>query len=188
MSSPTHIEQYGNQLLILMDDGSRKLAYPTPTGELWLVTSAGGGPPDPGGARFIWPFGLEHVTSEFGPRDGPGSSYHLGMDFAYWGIEGDPIPCAADGTVIVRGTNPNAGLGYYLTVDHGTVEGVNLRTLYAHLQTPAVVGLGEAVVQGQNLGPVGNTGQSYGAHLHYETHVDGVHMNPREFMVLYEHA
>lgn len=51
MASVTHIQEFGNQLAVIFDDGSRKLAVPTPGG-LWIVQS-GGGPPDPGAGTLI---------------------------------------------------------------------------------------------------------------------------------------
>lgn len=47
------------------------------------------------------------------------------------------------------------------------------------MQTLPVVTVGQTVSRGQDLGPVGNTGVSFGAHLHFEVEVDGVKVNPR---------
>jgi len=116
---------------------------------------------------FIWPFPLSRVTSEYGPRSG---RFHEGIDFAGGeAAAGNPIPCAADGTAIT--VNYSNGFGNYVIVSHGPVgiAGWNAYTLYAHMSATAV-SQGAGVSQGQTLGYVGNTGNSFGAHLHFETH------------------
>ena len=85
-----------------------------------------------------------------------------GVDLA--APQGSPINAAAAGTVIVsRVGGWNGGYGNYVVIDHGN----GVQTLYAHMSTDTV-SVGESVSRGQNIGTVGNTGQSTGYHLHFE--------------------
>ncbi len=85
-----------------------------------------------------------------------------GVDIA--APSGSPIYAAAGGTVIVsRVGGWNGGYGNYVVIDHGN----GVQTLYAHMSTDDV-SVGETVSRGQNIGTVGNTGQSTGYHLHFE--------------------
>lgn len=190
-----YIEQFGNQLALNIN-GDRFLAYPT-QGEVWIINGTGDpgpdpdpgpdGPPDPGsGVGFIWPFGLEVVSSEYGPRDG---RVHQGIDLAPGG--GAAIAASNDGTIRTR--EYHSGFGNHVIIAHGTMGGpYQLYTLYAHMVNPGTYGPGTTVSKGQTIGHVGNTGNSFGAHLHFETHVStgdaitwtnpGTHVNPRDFM------
>lgn len=136
--------------------------------------SPGPGPtPTPGGA-FSWPFPTSSVTSEYGPRNG---RMHQGIDFGQ--AEGTPIPAANTGTVI--GNGYGGGTGYYVDLNHG--GGIVTRSF--HMVVPSELAIGAVVSKGQMIGRVGNTGNSFGDHLHWETIVNGVHQNPRDFMATY---
>lgn len=139
-------------------------------GYLIKVDPGIGGP----GRSLSWPFPPSMVTSEYGPRDSPGegaSTFHEGLDFG--ATEGTPIPSAGSGVVEFAGDG--GGYGNVVVVNHGG----GLKTRYAHMQTVPVVAAGQTVSRGQILGPVGNTGVSFGAHLHFEVEVGGVKVNPR---------
>lgn len=142
--------------------------------------------PEPGGGTFMWPFPLSTVTSEYGPRTYPYTGFHEGMDFAGGAAAaGSPIPAAADGIVVV--SEYGSGWGNHVRLSHNTNDGAK-STLYAHMNATPLVQVGTAVTQGQILGYVGNTGNSFGAHLHFETWngvVYGSHMDPRDFMARY---
>jgi len=85
-----------------------------------------------------------------------------GVDLA--APQGSAINAAAAGTVIIsRVGGWNGGYGNYVVIDHGN----GVQTLYAHMSTDAV-SVGDTVARGQNIGTVGNTGQSTGYHLHFE--------------------
>lgn len=199
MAEPLKITQMGDQLAVHMNDGSTRLAVPT-GGDLWWINDAYTPPPPPpvdpppsgggGGARFQWPFDPRpyqqggSVSSEYGPRDG---RIHQGIDFGYNGAtNGKTIPAAGAGRANLR---RNAGFGNHVVIDHGD----NLKTLYAHIQDGGfLISDGAQVAKGQGIGKIGNTGNSFGAHLHFETHVGnlnwnnpGSHMNPRDFMARY---
>lgn len=182
MVKPISVEKFGNGLLIRMDDNSRYQAFENPGG-LWVVTTAEEAPEPPppsSGDRFIWPAPLNLVTSEYGPRNG---RLHAGMDFA-GGVAGNgqPMKASAAGTVYVAGSH--GGYGNAVVLDHGQ----GLYTLYGHMQWGSLtVAKGQTVAQGQTLGAIGNTGNSFGAHIHFETHENGYRwdassVNPRVFI------
>jgi murein DD-endopeptidase MepM/ murein hydrolase activator NlpD len=126
-----------------------------------------------GGGRFIWPVNGT-LTSGFGYRVGPGiTRFHQGLDIG--AAEGTPIRAGGDGTVILAGYN--GGYGNYTCIDHG--GGVS--TCYAH-QSAIHVGSGQHVNQGQVIGLVGNTGYSFGAHLHFEVRVNGTAVQPLNYL------
>lgn len=147
-----------------------------------------GGPIEPGEdlGFFQWPFSLDVVTSEFGMRNG---RLHAGMDFSGGAaVSGGPIPAAGDGVVIQR-VEWHAGYGNYVTLRHTLPNsGIQVCTRYAHMIAPPPVELGQTVSKGDVLGLVGNTGNSFGAHLHFETHTASTAVSPvdpREFMAAY---
>jgi murein DD-endopeptidase MepM/ murein hydrolase activator NlpD len=64
----------------------------------------------------------------------------------------------------------------YVVIDHG-----NGLTLYAHLSR-MFVRAGNVVTRGAVIGNMGNTGNSTGAHLHFEVIKRGVKVNPRSYL------
>lgn len=85
-----------------------------------------------------------------------------GVDLA--APQGSAINAAAAGTVIIsRVGGWNGGYGNYIVIDHGN----GVQTLYSHNSTNTV-SIGDTVVRGQNIGTIGNTGQSTGYHVHFE--------------------
>lgn len=119
--------------------------------------------------RFIWPLpGHYMISSPFG--DGRN---HLGIDITGHGVYGAQIVAAAYGVVTYAGGS-GGGYGKYVEINHG--DGYS--TLYAH-QSVIAVRSGQTVKQGQVIGYVGNSGRSYGAHLHFETRLNGMPYNPQ---------
>lgn len=177
MVKPLSVEKFGNDLLVRLDDGSRWRAIES-TGDMYLVTAAEVPvvpPPDPGGGAFSWPFALNLVTSEFGPRDG---RLHAGIDFGKGAanVSGTAIPCAGNGKVVIAAKhNDHGGYGNAVVVDHGNGR----HTLYGHMRfrpdgaADVDVNVGQVVTKGQRLGGIGQTGRSFGNHLHFETHEGG---------------
>ncbi|QIG42908.1 M23 family metallopeptidase [Nocardioides anomalus] len=92
------------------------------------------------------------------------------VDFNYaGGDEGKPVVAAAPGTVITAVVGKNKpSYGQYVVLDHGNGES----SLYAHMDS-VLVTVGQVVAAGQQVGTVGNTGNSHGAHLHFEERVAG---------------
>ena len=130
------------------------------------TTSAGGWTRPVGGG----------LTSSFGPRWGRN---HNGVDLT--GSIGTTVVAARSGTVVhvSNGCHPTSswscggGFGNYITVTHDA----GLATIYAHMFSVAV-GSGQQVAAGQAVGAVGNSGNSYGPHLHFEVRDGGVPRNP----------
>ena len=82
--------------------------------------------------------------------------------------QGVEIHAAQSGVVTL--SRYNASYGNYCIISHGN----GYATLYAHQKQLPLVKVGDTVEKGQVIGYVGNTGNSYGAHLHFELRVDGV--------------
>lgn len=92
----------------------------------------------------------------------------LAVDLSRANGSGDKVVAAAAGRVSKVRNMGNASYGKYVVIDHGG----GWSTLYAHLNSYSV-GVGDQVAQGQGIGTVGNTGNSYGAHLHHEQLLNG---------------
>lgn len=91
---------------------------------------------------------------------------------------GTPVTAADSGYVVSSQTGGwNNGYGNMVTIDHGN----GYVTLYAHLHS-IYVRQGENVSKGQQLGTVGNTGNSTGPHLHFEVRYQGVPRNPFNYL------
>ncbi len=127
---------------------------------------------------FCWPVvDLYRVTSPFGPRR---LGNHRGIDISGANASGKLIVAAAGGTVIKAGWN-NGGYGNHVVIDHGN----GIETLYAHmLDNSIMVNVGDRVQRGQTIGRVGNTGNSFGAHLHFEVMINGNKYDPAPYLGL----
>lgn len=123
----------------------------------------------PAGGGLSWPV-HGSFTSPYGQRWG---RLHAGVDVA--APTGTPIVAAAAGIVSFAGTM--GGYGNVVMVEHPR----GMTTLYAHQSRLAVV-VGQAVSRGQLVGYVGSTGHSTGPHLHFETRVGGVALDPMRFL------
>lgn len=176
------IELYGDQLLLKFNNGARAFGFRTPT--MFFV----GPNPEPI-PPFLWPFSLASANVNNGePGDGfqtPQRPTHNGWDFGYGGAtNGVDVGSSAAGTVTASGLTFD-GYGYNTTVNHGYVAalGGTASTMYAHMQAGSLTkGVGDSVSLGETLGLVGNTGNSFGAHLHFVTMIDDVPVDPVYFM------
>lgn len=128
------------------------------------------------------PMGYPHIsslTSYFGYRSDPFNSskaeFHPGIDFK--GRKGQPARCTANGRVIFAGWD--GGYGNCVKIAHAN----HYETLYGHLSRIKVKA-GQEVTAGQEIGEIGSTGRSTGAHLHYEIRKDGKAINPIHFLSL----
>ncbi len=120
-----------------------------------------------------------HITSPFGLRDG---KMHNGIDIAWkYDMTDVPIKAVLGGTASVLSQGVDKGYGHYVVVNHGTVGGVQLKTLYAHMSSHAISD-GAIVTQGTVLGYVGNTGNSSGDHLHFEVIINGTEVDPIPYL------
>lgn len=127
-----------------------------------------------------WPFqtGVP-ISSGFGARQvancGFCSTFHQGLDFVPGA--GSPIQSIADG-VVSKVDGPSGALGNNVWIEH-VVNGQKVTSVYAHMQTGSVeVTEGQAVTVGTIIGKVGSTGNSTGAHLHFEIVIGGVPVDP----------
>ncbi len=125
----------------------------------------------------VWPVhGL--VTLEFGESDLPYQPFHTGIDIAnpYHKI-GDPVTAFMPGKVIYAG-EIFWGFGKHIIIDNGN----NITSIYAHLDKIFVY-QGELITTTtQVIGLEGNTGWATGPHLHFQTDVFGIPVNPRVFL------
>lgn len=132
---------------------------------------------------FAWPVpGYYYVISPFNENRGYS---HKGIDITGGGIMGATCVAANGGTVI--GSNNSCshnwgksgscgcggGYGNYVLISHPGGK----TTMYGHLSS-VTVSTGQSVRKGQTIGYVGSTGWSTGAHLHYETRLNGIPYNP----------
>ena len=119
-----------------------------------------------------WLLPLEdyEFTSPFGVRFG---KLHAGIDLA--APEGTPYKAIHAGTVTKAGYE--GGYGYAIHIKHSDGS----EAIYAHSRR-LMVSAGDKVKAGQVIGLTGNTGYSYGTHLHIETHVDGQPVDPIVFL------
>lgn len=129
-----------------------------------------------------WPLAADTtISSFFGYRSCEGcSTMHSGIDFTPGA--GVPIEAIADG-VVVGSSVADGSWGVHVTIEHD-VDGVTYRSAYAHMQSGSMtLEIGDTVTRGQVIGLVGNTGQSYGAHLHFVIQTaDGTFINPLPWM------
>jgi peptidoglycan hydrolase CwlO-like protein len=106
------------------------------------------------------------VTSHFGYRETFGRG-HYGIDIGKRG-ESVSVVAAASGKVIRA--YQSSSFGNTVFIRHN-VDGQTWGTVYAHLESYSVSS-GQSINKGQQVGYIGNTGHSFGAHLHFELHKD----------------
>jgi murein DD-endopeptidase MepM/ murein hydrolase activator NlpD len=100
---------------------------------------------------------------------------HEGIDIA--APVGEPILAPAAGKVVFAGNQPG-GYGLTVEIDHG----YGYLTRFAHASR-ILVRAGEMVERGQTIAEVGATGLTTGPHLHYEVEVNGVPVDPLDFII-----
>ena len=124
-----------------------------------------------GNGQFTNPCPAGYVSSTFGYRDFD-SSFHKGLDLA--APEGTPTYAAADGVVLIAGWSDSAG--NWIVIDHGN----GFVGKYMH-HSGLLVSAGQTVTKGQPSGLVGNTGNSFGAHLHFQLELNGAPVDPQAY-------
>ena len=116
--------------------------------------------------QFVWPTsGI--ITQRF-------SWYHPGIDIANRGL---PLDVAADSGRVMYAGWDSAGYGNMVLIDHGN----GYMTRYAHLSQVMVIS-GQNIGRGQAIGKMGSTGHSTGPHTHFEIILNGVHVNPLNYL------
>lgn len=143
------------ELLQQLQGGTNTSGYQLTVDDLQAITR--------GGAAMPLKPGTYSMSAYFG-KTGLWSRYHTGQDFA--APTGTPVYAASSG--IVGQSRAGGWAGVHLVVNHANGGS----TLYAHLSGKAV-SPGQPVKAGQLIGYVGNTGNSYGAHLHFEYYPAG---------------
>lgn len=118
---------------------------------------------------FHMPTPSRTVTSRFGYRPAF-HRVHKGLDIKVY--TGDTIVSAFEGKVRIVGYEAS-GYGNYVVIRHKN----GLETIYGHL-SKSIAQVGEVVKAGQTIGLGGNTGRSFGSHLHFETRFLGVAIDP----------
>jgi len=122
------------------------------------------------------------LTSGFGMREHPVTGHvvpHRGIDLVSW--EHPTILAAGAGEVTFAGKQTKSG--NMVRIDHGSA----IESLYLHLDSIAVE-TGQYVEAGDPLGIMGDTGETDGAHLHYEVRIAGKHLNPKDVFEVIGHA
>ena len=117
--------------------------------------------------NFCMPTTNRVITSKMGPRWG---RMHKGLDIKVY--IGDTIRAAFSGKVRIK-KYERAGYGKYLVIRHNN----GLETIYGHM-SDWLVEENQVVQAGQPIGLGGHTGRSTGSHLHFETRLCGVALNP----------
>ncbi|MBL0911000.1 MAG: peptidoglycan DD-metalloendopeptidase family protein [Bacteroidia bacterium] len=126
---------------------------------------------------FFYPVPNGPITSHYGPR-GRRGRMHKGIDIDL--EEGDPVYAAFEG--MVRYAQYNSSYGNVVVLRHPN----GLETYYAHMSRLDVKP-GTYVQAGDHLGLGGNTGRSFGSHLHFEIRFLGQAINPATIIDLSKH-
>ena len=124
----------------------------------------------------VWPT-RGWATSSYGKRRDPFTGriqVHKGLDIA--NRVGTSVITPADG--IVTRVTRTPSLGKLVDISHG----YGIKTRYAHL-SEVLVKVGHRVKRGDKIAAMGNTGRSTGPHLHYEVVVNGVNVNPHNYIL-----
>lgn len=138
----------------------------TGTGGGNATNACGGGPVASG---FGWPADSPEVSgNNYGPS-------HLALDIT--APEGSNAYASGTGVVTMAQGGWNYGYGNVVQIDHGN----GYVTIYAHL-SQILVSPCQIVGQGAVVGLSGNTGNSFGAHLHFEVRIGGSNVNPYQIL------
>ncbi len=111
------------------------------------------------------------ITSKFGPRR---RRFHYGTDIKLQ--TGDTVRAAFDGKIRVK-RYERRGYGYFLVLRHSN----GLETVYGHL-SEFLVDADDVVKAGDPIALGGNTGRSFGSHLHFEMRFLGMAINPEDIV------
>lgn len=132
-------------------------------------------------SRFIWPIDKVYITQLFGLNPQMYAKYglkgHNGIDFRVRFVDSPLghryIVAVEDGVVEIARADAT-GYGTHVRVRHAD----GAMTIYGHL-SKSYVSKGQKVKQGDRLGLSGNTGDSTGAHLHFEYRPKGLEKNTK---------
>lgn len=138
------------------------------------------------GYAFPIPDGEFQITSNYGWRD---IGLHKGIDLQYKGDKyhgNGPVYAIADGQVVAAGWSES--MGNYVRIRHkapgknslGVDGNTPIESIYMHFSSTPTVKAGMTVKRGQQIGNEGNTGFSFGNHLHLQLEQNNVHFDPRK--------
>ena len=142
-------------------------------------SSGGGTAGASGGGGWLVPCSYTSITSPFGYRVAPttgASTYHQGVDLDTG--TGWPVVASRAGIVTVAGYGSSAG--NYVQINHQD----GFSSIYMHLNSYCVSS-GQIVSAGQQIGTTGATGVATGDHLHFGISLNGVYVNPCDYVALY---
>lgn len=129
--------------------------------------------------------GQQQITLYFGNQTLNGQPYyHTGIDMVRQTNRLDTIIAAQKGKVIkivsnIRGRDETKGYGNYIELQHGN----NIVTKYCHLKYGSIkVKLGQIVSKGQEIGYMGDTGYTFGAHLHFQVIQNRNNVDPLPYL------
>ena len=155
------------------EEAAKQQAGSNSSGQSPVINPPSDGSGGGSGFHCIWPLpGVTYVSAGWNGYPG-----HKGMDIA--GPWGTPIVAAADGQVIEANDYDSWGYswGYYVLIYHnGTYS-----TRYAHMSSVAV-STGQYITAGTIIGYEGETGNAFGAHLHFEVYENGTRVDPARFL------
>ncbi|MFT4233368.1 MAG: M23 family metallopeptidase [Leucobacter sp.] len=127
-------------------------------------------------------FSAVTLTDGFGYRTAPVEQFHDAQDFA--AAAGTPVHAIADGTVLEAGFASD-GCGFGLKLEH-ELDGAEVTSRYCHMEMGShSLEVGDVVRMGDEVGSVGNTGMSFGPHLHLAIRVDDEPVDPLPFFQEY---
>jgi len=135
------------------------MKMPLPGGKHWLLSVEPGGQIQCNGGTDTNHTGTSYYALDF--TDNTSEDGHLeGTDV--------PILAAASGTV-TESSCASSSWGCTVVINHGN----NLSTRYAHMKTTPLKSQNDTVTTGDQLGVMGNTGDSSGIHLHFQVYYNG---------------
>lgn len=129
--------------------------------------------------------GQQQITLYFGNQTLNGEPYyHTGIDMVRKTNRLDTIVAAQKGKVIkivsnVRGRDETKGYGNYVELQHGN----NIVTKYCHLKYGSIkVKVGQIISKEQEIGYMGDSGYTFGAHLHFQVIQNGKNVDPLPYL------
>ena len=161
ISNPQQI--YAGQTLLLVQGSASVVSTPS------LSSGSGAGAAVWSPPIFKWPLGYDQISDPFGTPRGNAYGYHTGVDFT--APVGTIVGSTAAGQISVATWGPS--YGNWIEIDHGG----GYKSRYAHLDE-IWVWEGQWVSANEFIGTVGNTGNSSGAHLHFEIIINGAAVDP----------
>ena len=164
-------------------------SIPASLSDITAVATDDGGPASFATAPEMvvnYPFAEQvQLTDGFGYRTAPVAQFHDAQDFA--APAGTQILAIADGIVLEAGYASD-GCGFGLKLEH-EIDGQEVTSRYCHMQDGShSYEVGDEVRMGDPAGRVGNTGMSFGPHLHLAIRVDDEPVDPMPFLAKYSHT